>query len=76
MNFTEPQMPSSNETDLDTPIWGARNIAVAAGVLDEQGKPNMRRVYYLLEKQYLPASKVGRVYTSTPRRLRAIANGG
>jgi hypothetical protein len=67
---------SANKTeDLDTPIWGARAIALAAGVVDERGEPDLRRVYYLLEEKLLPANKVGRAYASTLRRLRAIASG-
>jgi hypothetical protein len=66
-------MPSE-EIDLDRPIWGARAIVLAAGVVDEHGEPDLRRAYYLLEEKLLPASKVGRAYTSTLRRLRSIAN--
>jgi len=61
--------------DLDMPIWGARAIALAAGIVDKRGKPRVRAAYHLLERGLLPASKVGKSYTSTPRRLRAIANG-
>lgn len=68
-------MPKSAEPDLDRPIWGARAIAIAAGVVDERGEPAIKRTYHMLERGYLPASKVGRIYTSTIRRLRSIANG-
>jgi hypothetical protein len=60
---------------LDTPIYGARDIAVAAGVVSETGEPDLRRAYHMLERGYLPASKVGRVFTSTRRRLLKIASG-
>jgi hypothetical protein len=65
-------MPS--EIDLDRPIWGARAIALAAGVVDERGEPDLRRAYYLLEEKLLPASKCGRAYITTLRRLRSVAN--
>jgi hypothetical protein len=60
---------------LDRPIWGARAIAIAAGLVDRRGKPRVRAAYHLLEKKLLPADKVGRTFVSTPRRLRAVANG-
>ena len=62
-------------SDIDTPIWGARAIALAAGLVDKRGKPRERAAYHLLEKKLLPADKVGKTYVSTVRRLRAIANG-
>ena len=61
--------------DIDAPIYGAKAIAVAANVLDEDGEPDIRRAQYLLSQGYLPASKVGRVYVSTVRRLRSVASG-
>ena len=60
---------------LDRPVWGARAIAIAAGLVDGRGKPRVRAAYHLLEKKLLPADKVGRTFVSTPRRLRAVANG-
>jgi len=68
-------MSTTIKDNLDTPIWGARAIAIAAGLLDKRGKPRVRAAYHLLEKGLLPASKIGKTYTSTPRRLRSIANG-
>jgi hypothetical protein len=61
--------------DPDVPVYGAHDIALAAGIVDAKGKPRVRAVYHLLEKGLLPASKIGKTYASTPRRLRAIANG-
>jgi hypothetical protein len=66
---------SSNIVDIDVPIWGARAIAVAAGLVDKRGKPRDRAAYHLLAAGRLPASKVGKSYVTTVRRLRAIANG-
>jgi hypothetical protein len=62
--------------DLDRPVWGARAIAIAAGLVDGRGKPRVRAAYHLLENKLLPADKVGKTYVSTTRRLRAVANGG
>jgi hypothetical protein len=61
--------------DLDQPIWGARAIALAAGLVDKRGRPRVRACYHLLERKLLPADKVGRTFVSTPRRLRSIASG-
>lgn len=68
-------MSSKQLDDQDRPVWGARQIALAAGLVDSKGKPRLRATYHLLEKGLLPASKVGRSFVSTPRRLRAVANG-
>jgi hypothetical protein len=69
-------MPIRTDVDvLDRPVWGARQIALAAGLVDEKGKPKLRKTYHLLEQGLLPASKVGRSFVSTPRRLRSVANG-
>jgi hypothetical protein len=68
-------MSTSSELDLDRPLWGGRAIATAAGVLDENGQPDVKRAYKMLQRGALPASKVGKLYTSTIRRLRAIASG-
>ncbi len=68
-------MTSIDDDHLDRPLYGAADIALAAGVVNEHGEPNLRRTFYLLERGYLAASKVGRIWTSTPRRLRSVANG-
>jgi hypothetical protein len=67
---------SSPERDLDRLIWGARSIAAEAGLKDTRGRPRTRAAYHLLETKKLPATKVGKVWVSTPRRLRSVANGG
>jgi hypothetical protein len=46
-------------------LWGAAAIARAAGVVDEDGEADLRRVFYLLEKGYLPARKIGRAWISS-----------
>jgi hypothetical protein len=66
---------STFKPDLDTPIWGARNIAIAAGLVDERGKPRVRWTFHLLKKKILPADKAGKSYVSTLRRLQSIASG-
>jgi hypothetical protein len=67
---------TSLKFDPDTPVWGARDIALAAGITDKRGKPRVRAAYHLLETGRLPADKVGKTWVSTPARLRSIANGG
>jgi hypothetical protein len=68
-------MSITKEDNLDTPIWHAGPIAVAAGLVDKRGRPRVRAAYHLLEKGLLPASKVGRSFVTTLRRLRSVANG-
>ena len=63
------------QPDPDRPVWGARAIALAAGLVDKHGKPRVRAAYHLLAVGLLPADRIGKSYISTPRRLRAIANG-
>jgi hypothetical protein len=60
---------------LDTPIWGAAAIARYANIVDKNGKPNLRRAYHLLENAFLPGTKVGGKWTSTPRRLQRKFSG-
>jgi hypothetical protein len=54
--------------DIDTPIYGVDAIARATGRTKSQ-------TYYALEKGHLPASKLGKIWFSTPRRIRAFLNG-
>jgi hypothetical protein len=62
-------MPTeSAEDDLDRPIWGVKAIAVAANLTE-------RQAYHALEKGYLPASKAGRKWVTTHRRLRTLFDG-
>jgi len=67
-------MPAT-KIDPDALIWGAEKIAVAANLVDERGKPDMNRAYYLLQRKLLPASKAGKTWVSTLRRLRTIGSG-
>jgi len=50
--------------DLDKPIWGVEAIAAAANL-------TVRQAYHALESGYLPGSKAGRKWFTTPRRLLA-----
>jgi len=61
---------SRNEQDIDRPLWGAEAIGREAGVFDDDGNVDLRKSFYLLEKGYLPATKIGRQWTSTPARIR------
>jgi hypothetical protein len=54
--------------NLDVPIWGVKAIAAASNL-------TLRQAYHALERGYLPASKVGRRYFTTPRRLQAFFAG-
>jgi hypothetical protein len=66
---------SSNDSDLDKPRWGAQAIGEMANVVDDDGTVDLRRTYYLLEHRLLPATKVGRQWVSTPRRIRRLFDG-
>ena len=53
---------------LDAPIWGVKAIAAASNL-------TLRQTYHALERGYLPASKAGRKWFTTPRRLRTLFTG-
>jgi hypothetical protein len=57
------------KSHLDRPVWGAKAIG-------EVVSRSERQASYLLEKGLLPATKVGKLWTSTPRRLLGLVNGG
>ena len=58
------QPDRTNESDdLDKILWGAREIAPVI-------RRSERQVHYLLENGRIDATKTGKIYTSTPRRLR------
>ena len=65
--------PISTDDHLDTPIWGAKAIALAAGIVDKNGDPDERAAFYQLEMKHIPAKKVGRQYVTTRRQIRSIA---
>jgi hypothetical protein len=59
-----------NATDPKQIVWGANNIAIVAGRVDENGKPIA--AYYFANKllEAGAASKVGRLIASTPEKIR------
>jgi hypothetical protein len=59
---------NKSDDDLDTPIWGAAAIA-------EELRLDRHQAYYALGQGHIPATKIGRQYVSTKRRLRACING-
>jgi hypothetical protein len=61
--------------NLDAPLWGAEAIGREAGLTHEDGTVNFRAVYYALENGHLPASKIGKRWVSTLRRLRSVFAG-
>jgi hypothetical protein len=61
--------------DLDLPLWGAEAIGREANVLDGDGNVDLRKTFYLLENKLLPATKVGKKWTSTKRRIRRVFAG-
>jgi hypothetical protein len=59
------------EDQLDRPLYGARPIGKAAHIVDDKGKVDVRKTYYALEQGYIDASKYGRRWVSTLRRIRS-----
>jgi hypothetical protein len=64
------------EDYLDQPLYGAEAIGRAAHFVDDRGRVEMNRTYRALEQGYLDASKLGKVWVSTLRRIRAAYVGG
>ena len=64
----------SEQADLDTPIYGAVNIARKAGMFTKKGKPDVNKLYYKHEQGLLDGivHKNGRELVSTPRQLQRI----
>jgi hypothetical protein len=46
-------------------LWGAEAIGRAAGIVDENGTVNRRKVFHHLESGHLPAKKIGRLWISS-----------
>jgi len=67
-------MPDINE-NLDRPLWGAQAIGREAGLLNADGSVNFRATFYALEHGNLPATKVGKKWVTTLRRLRSVFAG-
>ena len=61
--ITETTAKPNHDDDLDTPVWGAKNIAAIIN------KPT-GSTFHLLEDGRIDADKVGKQWVSTPRRLR------
>jgi hypothetical protein len=73
MAVTMAALPAALVDPLDIPIYGARQIAVVANMLDENGEPDERAAFHALEMGYIDADKFGRKWRSTPRRILKIA---
>ena len=69
------QQPDEFIHPLDKPVRGAAAIARVANLLTENGEPDERAAYYALESGHIDASKEGRKWISTARRILKVANG-
>ncbi len=58
----------SEEDEAHDQVWGAEAIAVVVNLTP-------RQTFYLLEKNLLPAKKIGGRWTASRRRLRAFLSG-
>ena len=65
----------ARDAHLDAPLWNVEAIGREAGLVDDNGVVNMRATFYALERGNLPATKVGRQWVTTRRRLRALFAG-
>jgi hypothetical protein len=63
---TQPQIDEPDQL-----VHGAEEIAKVLNLVDGDGHPDTRRAFYLLEKNYIDATKLGRQWCSTRRRLLA-----
>jgi len=54
-------------SDLDTPIYGVTPIAAALGLTKS-------KTYYALSQGHIPATKLGKIWVTTPRRIRDWLN--
>lgn len=61
---------SDNPSDLDRPLRGAEAIGREAKIFDKDGNVVLSKVYYGLGNGYIDADKYGRLWISTPRRIR------
>jgi hypothetical protein len=52
-------------------LWGAVAIGREANIIDENGEVDIRRLYYMLDKGYLPAKKIGRAWISSTTAIRS-----
>jgi hypothetical protein len=62
--------------NLDQPLYGAESIGRAAHLFDDAGNVDVKRAYYVLERGYIDASKIGRQWVTTMRRIRRAFVGG
>jgi len=58
------------DKDLDQAVYGAPAIGQEADLFDDDGNVDIRKAYYALEMGYIDADKFGRLWVSTPRRIR------
>jgi hypothetical protein len=56
---------------LDKPVYGALAIANVLNLPGETDEERKRKAYHVLESKHADATKIGRVWVSTPRRLLA-----
>jgi hypothetical protein len=66
-----PPTPELVLNDEDREIAGVRNIAIAAKIVDKNGRPRIRVTKYRLLNAQIPAYKRGAYWYSTLRMLRA-----
>jgi hypothetical protein len=67
--MSKPKTTTTTTDQLaDDVLFGAEAIAAELGI-------SVRKAFHLLESKHLPATKVGRTWTSTRSRLRRFFDG-
>ena len=61
---TQDIITKTDDTDLDTPLWGAEEMAPVI-------KRTKRETYHLIKNKQLDVTKKGALYVTTRRRLLA-----
>jgi hypothetical protein len=54
---------------LDQPLLGAEQIGRVARFVDEKGRVDLNKTYRALALGFLDASRLGKMWASTPRRI-------
>lgn len=65
--MAKQEAKTTPDVDLDRLIWGAEAIAEAANLRDR------RQAWDLLERKVIPARKAGKLWVTTLRQIRSIA---
>jgi hypothetical protein len=60
-----------SDDNLDKFVYGADRIGLEANLVKDNGSVDLRKAYHALENGYIDDDKFGRIWRSTPRRIRS-----